>query len=64
VGAACGCRKVGFKCSIICANCNGVSCSNIPEILHESEDEDEQIPEISEFLSWQMPDDPDNNNPK
>jgi hypothetical protein len=45
------------------ANCNGVSCCNITKILPHSEDEDEQIPEINELLSWQMPDDPDDDDP-
>jgi hypothetical protein len=45
------------------ANCNGVSCCNITKILPDSEDEDEQIPEINELLSWQMPDDPDDDDP-
>ncbi|KAG5886764.1 hypothetical protein JTB14_016551 [Gonioctena quinquepunctata] len=24
----CSCRRVGMKCSTICLNCNGQSCSN------------------------------------
>ncbi|GBM51027.1 hypothetical protein AVEN_201121-1 [Araneus ventricosus] len=28
---ACGCRKKGMKCSPICFNCRGASCTNVPE---------------------------------
>jgi hypothetical protein len=40
----------------VCATCNGVSCNRVPEVTSDSEEEDEQIPEINEFLSLQMPD--------
>lgn len=53
---ACGCRKVGLKCSIICVFCNGVSCKNIPEVLSDFDDEDEETPEINQFLIIEMRD--------
>lgn len=34
---ACGCRKAGLQCSIICTNCNQ-SCSNMPEPVDLEED--------------------------
>ena len=39
-GAACSCRKAGLKCSIICSFCNGDSCDNVPQILADSENEE------------------------
>ncbi|KAG5861538.1 hypothetical protein JTB14_015718 [Gonioctena quinquepunctata] len=54
----CSCRKVGMKCSTICLNCNGQSCSN--SALFEDEDvtfiaEEAEIGEDSPFED----DDPD-----
>ncbi|KMQ85933.1 hypothetical protein RF55_15251 [Lasius niger] len=37
---ACGCRKAGLKCSIICMNCNG-ACDNIQDRLQDSDKEEE-----------------------
>jgi hypothetical protein len=33
--------------------------SNVPEILPDFENEDEQIHEMNEFVFWHMPNDPD-----
>lgn len=38
--SACGCKKAGLKCSVICMYCNGDACSNVAIILNDSEDED------------------------
>jgi hypothetical protein len=37
---ACGYRKAGLKCSIICTNCNG-ACDNIQVLLQDSDEEEE-----------------------
>lgn len=41
-GAACGCRKAGLKCSVVCGFCSGQSCENVPEVHIDIEDEDDQ----------------------
>lgn len=41
-GAHCGCRKSGLKCSDVCGNCKGQSCTNSKPVLNESDDEDNQ----------------------
>lgn len=40
-GAACGCRKAGLRCSIICQNCIGETCENVLVLQHLLENEDE-----------------------
>ena len=43
---ACGCRKNGLPCSLICKECEGKNCENSkpgPEEEEEDEDEDEDI---------------------
>lgn len=40
-GRACGCRKAGLKCSIICMHCNG-DCENMTEVLSDSEEAEEE----------------------
>lgn len=37
---ACGCRKAGLKCSIICTNCSG-TWDNSQDPLHDSDKEEE-----------------------
>ena len=37
---ACTCRKAGLKCSIICASCKGISCTNSDVSLDEEECDD------------------------
>ena len=63
-GQACGCRKIGLKCSIIYAFCNGVSCQNVLEVLSDFDDEDddnddEETLEINQFFTNKMGDDKD-----
>lgn len=41
--AACGCRKVGLQCSVICAFCNGQNCENAPAV-DELDDEEVDSP--------------------
>lgn len=59
-GNACSCKKAGLKCSIVCGQCSGQSCENIPEItidfdeqtldLDESFDDEElSLPRLSQF---------------
>lgn len=36
--AACGCRKAGLKCSVICGHCLGVSCHNAQSRYEELEE--------------------------
>ena len=38
---ACGCRKAGLKCSIICTNCTGGTCDNSQNPSHDSDEEEE-----------------------
>lgn len=43
-GSMCGCRKAGLKCSVVCLNCSGETCSNVMEmskLMEEHEFEDE-----------------------
>lgn len=42
-GKACGCRKAGLKCSVICSFCNGKSCENVGQDILEASDEDEDL---------------------
>ncbi|GBL66152.1 hypothetical protein AVEN_141576-1 [Araneus ventricosus] len=37
---ACGCRKAGLKCSVICTNCSG-TCDNSQVPSHDSDEEEE-----------------------
>lgn len=39
----CGCRKTGMKCSLICANCKGNSCTNSPLPNKDDEHFDEDL---------------------
>lgn len=39
--AACGCRKAGLKCSVICTFCYGQSCDNAPATVDEIHDDGE-----------------------
>ncbi|XP_045448723.1 uncharacterized protein LOC123657189 [Melitaea cinxia] len=59
-GAACGCRKAGISCSVICLHCSGQTCDNVAkvEILFNDDYEDEDyefstvtasFPAIEEF---------------
>ena len=43
----CGCRKQGMKCSSICFNCRGVSCTNAPEDIDDvpNLDDDDILPD-------------------
>lgn len=38
---ACGCRKAGLKCSIICKNCHGQTCDNTADIIIDDNEEDD-----------------------
>lgn len=49
--SACGCRKAGLKCSIVCIYCNG-SCQNVQEILYDSDNEEETDTFLQEVLSF------------
>jgi len=40
-GTACGCRKAGLKCSVICEHCSGESCTNIAQLQQVLEDDDD-----------------------
>ncbi|GBO14437.1 hypothetical protein AVEN_212516-1, partial [Araneus ventricosus] len=37
---ACGCRKAGLKCSVVCTNCSG-TCDNSQVPSHDSDEEEE-----------------------
>ncbi|CAG9770015.1 unnamed protein product [Ceutorhynchus assimilis] len=58
---ACGCRKQGMKCSPICYNCRGASCSNTPdEIIDDTNlmDDEVKLSETDDELD-ELPDDED-----
>lgn len=46
---ACGCRKIGLKCSVLCLNCNGTACENTPHLVVNSDSEDPN--EDDDFIS-------------
>lgn len=46
-GSKCGCRKSGLNCTDICENCKGQSCSNGLLLLHESEENEELMQDVS-----------------
>lgn len=50
---SCGCRKAGLKCSILCGFCSGQSCENMPEVLIESENEEEEEEKLSIIEQFQ-----------
>lgn len=39
-GRNCGCRKVGLHCTIICKNCNGDMCGNVPKVSSLVDEDD------------------------
>lgn len=53
-GAACGCRKTGLKCSVLCRYCNGDLCENTAEILDDDdcnmEDDADNVLSINTIL--------------
>lgn len=53
-GAACGCRKAGLKCTIICCNCSGQTCDNRRELL-DTLDEDEIDDDLSDNVDDELP---------
>ncbi|CAG9764574.1 unnamed protein product [Ceutorhynchus assimilis] len=58
---ACGCRKQGMKCSPICYNCRGASCSNTPdEIIDDTNlmDDEVKLSDNDDELD-ELPDDED-----
>jgi len=44
---ACGCRRLGLLCSMLCGNCQGVSCTNASSASLESNQDSESDEEIS-----------------
>ncbi|GBP73495.1 hypothetical protein EVAR_29388_1 [Eumeta japonica] len=38
---ACGRRKAGLKCSVICTNCTGGTCDNSQNPFYDSDEEEE-----------------------
>lgn len=50
-GAACGCRKAGLKCSMICSKCSGESCENIEEVpILDGDDEEESTTNLKIYV--------------
>lgn len=47
---ACGCRKSGLLCTSMCGQCNGLSCTNSPEINLNNDDDDDAGITVSEDL--------------
>ena len=37
-GNRCSCRKAGLQCASSCKECHGITCSNVPNINPESEE--------------------------
>lgn len=56
-GAACGCRKSGLKCSTVCENCSGETCSNVMEIskLIVEDDMEDELPTLTPLHSAIIP---------
>ena len=46
----CSCRKAGLKCSVICASCKGLSCSNSDIIIHDDDCDDPIDATLENFL--------------
>ena len=40
-GRSCGCRKLGFYCSVMCSKCCGESCTNCPPVTFDMHEEDD-----------------------
>ena len=38
---ACECRKIGLKCLVLCLHCNGAAYKNIPDLVLDSDPEDQ-----------------------
>lgn len=52
---SCGCRKVGLRCSNICANCQRRTCTNIDIEVDIDEDVDDQVDiDMDNFLSTEV----------
>lgn len=50
---ACGCRKTGLKCSVLCLYCNGTACENIPDLVADSDPEDPyEVDDVLDSLEW------------
>ncbi|GBN41731.1 hypothetical protein AVEN_270311-1, partial [Araneus ventricosus] len=41
---ACGCRKAGLHCSLLCKNCIGQSCENPMPVILDNESEEGDAP--------------------
>lgn len=50
-GAACGCRKAGLHCSVICSFCEGKNCANKLEEIVDVDEEDQMPPSLEIFHS-------------
>lgn len=59
-GPACGCRKSGLRCTMICGNCHGQSCFNaipVDEEIEENNDnghEDEDITAVYDDTTFDL----------
>ena len=54
---ACSCRKAGLHCSIICKNCSGQSCENVPEIItHDDDIQEEAVSIIDQMITQENED--------
>ncbi|KYN17594.1 hypothetical protein ALC57_10109, partial [Trachymyrmex cornetzi] len=49
-GGACGCRKAGLKCSMICKNCDGETCDNV--VFDDDVDYDDSDDDVSPTLTY------------
>lgn len=49
-GPACGCRKAGLKCSVLCLHCTGTSCENILDQIVLDDDNAEDAENVSDQI--------------
>ncbi|GBN28600.1 hypothetical protein AVEN_49566-1 [Araneus ventricosus] len=51
---ACGCRKAGLHCSLLCKHCIGQSCENPMPVILDNESEEGDAPAPIDMVDEQM----------
>ncbi|GBM67191.1 hypothetical protein AVEN_111790-1 [Araneus ventricosus] len=51
---ACGCRKAGLRCSLLCKHCIGQSCENPMPVILDNESEDGDAPTPIDMVDEQL----------
>nr|CAI5840124.1 unnamed protein product [Callosobruchus analis] len=51
--AACGCRKAGLKCTVLCKHCAGETCENVQQspTICENDDSDSDDDDFTSYES-------------